>query len=74
MFQRSLLPQKPGRSWIFFDSNSASDILGRPAGATLKFVSYFPNVIAWHCNKNRLELAVSDTVRGISVVYFVDIL
>jgi hypothetical protein len=49
-------------NWISLSCDEASNMLGRHTGVVRHLVEKYPNVIAWHCSNQYLEIAVNDAV------------
>nr|XP_047139105.1 E3 SUMO-protein ligase KIAA1586-like [Hydra vulgaris] len=52
-------------NWVSFACDGASNMLGKKEGLAKLLLNQFPNLILWHCNNHRLELAVNVVVRDI---------
>ena len=53
---------------VAFASDGASVMLGRNSGVASMIVDKYPIVIVWHCLNHRLELAVSNAIKEVTVI------
>ncbi|KAF0746987.1 E3 SUMO-protein ligase KIAA1586-like, partial [Aphis craccivora] len=55
--------------WISFVTDGASVLLGKTNGVAARLKEKFPIIFSWHCINHRLELAVNDVLKDITVTY-----